>query len=532
MKERGFKYDVIVIGAGINGAGIARDAALSGLKVLLIDKGDIGSGTSSWSTRLIHGGLRYLEHGEIGLVRESLRERETLLKIASHLVAPLSITIPIRKSGKRSRTTIRAGMIAYDLLSWGKSLQHHRIQSKEETLSEIPGLDSSGLLGSAVYFDAQVEFPERLVLENAMSARDHGADIETYACVTNFRVANGRVLAVEFQSKPTGVTWTAQCEVVINAAGPWADQLLKKTPWESPRLIGGTKGSHIVLSKFTDAPKVAVYLEAEKDGRPFFVMPWNHLYLIGTTDVRFENDLDNVQAQMWEIEYLLDETNHAFPRAKLTPGDILYSYSGVRPLPFSDSDDESKITRRHFIREHAELGNLLSVVGGKLTTYRSLAEECIDIVFRKLERKRPKCQTGIMRLPGAARLMDIGDDFWHGLKFSDKVIKRLARIYGACSSDIASLCINDPALAEPFNQDADAIAAELVYAFESEMAVTLSDVLLRRTMLGLNADLAIGDDERAAGAVKQFCGWTDERARKEILDYRNYVKRFRVNAGT
>ncbi len=214
------RFDVIVIGAGINGAGIARDAAMRKLKVLVIDKGDIGSGTTSASTRLIHGGLRYLEHFEFGLVRESLREREILLRIAPHLVRPLAITIPIYKQSKRGRLTIRAGMILYDLLSWGKSLPGHRILSRAETLERWPGLNSEGLVGSALYYDAQVEFPERLVLENVLSARAFGAEVLTYTCVTDLAVKDGNVSGVEFSSED-GRKRFAEAAGNLTLGWPW-----------------------------------------------------------------------------------------------------------------------------------------------------------------------------------------------------------------------------------------------------------------------------------------------------------------------
>ena len=383
-------FDVIIIGAGINGAGIARDAAMRGLKVLVIEKGEVGSGTSSASTRLIHGGLRYLEHFEFGLVRESLRERETLLRIAPHLVRPLAITIPIYKQSKRGRLMIRAGMIFYDLLSWGKALPRHRMLSRAETLERWPGLNPDGLLGSALYYDAQVEFPERLVMENVLSARKFGAEVLTYTRVTNFAVADGRVSGVEFVSED-GQKEFAEATVVINAAGPWIDLVLE--PVKSPKLIGGTKGSHLVVPPFLGAPANAIYVEAHSDGRPIFIIPWNEAYLIGTTDVRFEGDPDEVRCEPWEIDYLLSETNLALPDAHLTRDSILYTYSGVRPLPATDDKDEQSITRRHFIREHPRLPNLLSIVGGKLTTYRSLAEECVDLIFRKLGKDSPPCRT-------------------------------------------------------------------------------------------------------------------------------------------
>jgi glycerol-3-phosphate dehydrogenase len=390
------RFDVIVIGAGINGAGIARDAAMRGLKVLLIDKGDIGSGTTSASTRLIHGGLRYLEHFEFGLVRESLREREILLRIAPHLVRPLAITIPIYKQSKRGRLMIRAGMILYDLLSWGKSLPRHRMLSRAETLERWPGLNPEGLVGSALYYDAQIEFPERLVMENVLSAGEFGAEVLTYTRVTNFTVKDGKVSGVEFGNEDDSEDVQKQvagAAVVINAAGPWIDQVLERVPVKSPKLIGGTKGSHLVVRPFPGSPANAIYVEARSDGRPIFIIPWNELYLIGTTDVRFEGNPDEVRCEPWEIDYLLSETNLALPGAHLTRDSILYTYSGVRPLPVTGDKDEQSITRRHFIRQHPQLPNLLSIVGGKLTTYRSLAEECVDLIFQKLGRHSPPCRT-------------------------------------------------------------------------------------------------------------------------------------------
>ncbi|HJU92458.1 MAG TPA: glycerol-3-phosphate dehydrogenase/oxidase [Pyrinomonadaceae bacterium] len=458
------EFDVIIIGAGINGAGIARDAAMRGLKVLLLDKGDMASGTSSASTRLIHGGLRYLEHFEFGLVRESLRERETLLRIAPHLVRPLAITIPIYKHSKRGRTTIRAGMIAYDLLSIRKSLPRHRMLSRTETLEQSPGLNADALLGSAQYFDAQIEFAERLVVENVLDARARGAEVMTYAPV--IKLAEG---GLEFVSD--GEVHFARASVIINAAGPWVDQLLERAPVESERLIGGTKGSHIIVPPFAGASRSAIYLEAQSDRRPFFIIPWNGNYLIGTTDVRFEKDPDQVRSELWEIDYLLAETNRAFPDAGLTRERILFTYSGVRPLPWTRNEDEQSITRRHFIREHPRVKNLLSIVGGKLTTYRSLAEECVDLVFRKLRRKSPPCLTAAEVLPKPTNFRSVA------------------------------------------------------YSFEHEMAKTLADCFLRRTMRGLNSDLGLGDLEAAVCLM----GWSDERATWEVENYRDEIKKFTGN---
>lgn len=504
----GSEFDLIIIGAGINGAGIARDASLRGLKVLLLDKGDIGSGTSSASTRLIHGGLRYLEHFEFGLVRESLRERETLLRIAPHLVRPLPITIPVYKQNKRGPATVRAGMMAYDLLSLGKSLPRHRILSREETLRHSPGLNPQGLLGSALYFDAQIEFAERLVFENVLAATENGAEVFTYAPVTKLLADSGVVSGIEFVSE--NGNHCVRASVIINAAGPWVDQLLEQTPGESSRLIGGTKGSHIVVAAFPGASQNAIYLEAQSDRRPFFIIPWNGNYLIGTTDVRYEDEPDEVGTENWEIDYLLAETNCAFPGARLTREQILFTYSGVRPLPWTNNEDEQSITRRHFIREHPQLANLLSIVGGKLTTYRSLSEECVDLVFRKLGRRSPRCITAEKVLPGAVNFTSFANEFMDANLFTAEVRERWLRVYGSRASQVAHL--------EP-----EALTAEIVFAFQHEFAKTLADCFLRRTMMGLNGDRGLGNLEAAAGIGIRVLDWSEERANREVEAYREQV---------
>ena len=530
MTNEDTEFDVIVIGAGINGAGIARDAAMRGLSVLLVDKGDIGGGTSSWSTRLIHGGLRYLEHGEFGLVRESLREREALLRVAPHLVRPLPLLIPVYKRARRGLWTIRAGMIAYDALSLNKSLPNHRMLSPAQTLREVPALEPEGLRGAAVYSDAQVEFAERLVLENVLSAVEHGATVITYSRVDKLMVENGKVCGIEFTNDTGGETRVARGTIVINAAGPWVDQVLKSDSGNSPRLIGGTKGSHIIVGPFTGAPDTAIYVEAETDGRPFFIIPWNSKYLIGTTDIRYDGDLDQIHIETVEINYLLQETNRVLPRAKLTREQILFAYSGVRPLPFTTDADGQRITRRHFIRSHTELDNLFSIVGGKITTYRSLAEQAVDAVFKKLGRDSPECKTVRDPLPGAAtpNFSDFCWGFKHRSSLSPETNDRLLRIYGTRAVFIADLVQEDQSLAEVFDRETGAIAAEILFAFEHEFAKTLSDCLLRRTMVGLNSSCGLNAVDAAGKIVQRYLGWLEVGIAREIAAYRLEINaRFR-----
>lgn len=519
-------FDAIVIGAGINGAGIARDAAMRGLKVFLLDKSDIGSGTSSWSTRLIHGGLRYLEHGEFSLVRESLRERETLLRIAPHLVRPLPMVFPIYKGGKRGRTTVRAGMLAYDFLTLSKKVHRHRMLSVAEVLQLIPRINSNGLLGGALFYDAQVEFAERLVLENVLAAEASGAVVATYAEVQRLVIEDGRACGIEFLDRQAGQAHSVRARLIINASGPWVDQLLQRGSPHQHKLLAGTKGSHIVVSPFPGATDTAIYVEAQTDSRPFFIIPWNGNYLIGTTDIRYQAEPDEVRTESWEIDYLLSETNRVFPGAHLTHKQVLYTYAGVRPLAFTNESDEQKITRRHFIREQTEVSNLLSIVGGKLTTYRSLAEECVDLMLRKLGRQGRECQTADLALPGAREVSGKIEQFQASIPLSDAITDRLLRIYGARCNDLLQLCRDERELARTFDKNGKALAGEVVFAFEKEMAKTLTDCLLRRTMLGLNADLAIGDDERAAEVAARFLGWSKQRADEEVAMYRSYIRRF------
>src|ERR687894_1775402 len=348
---RDYPFDLIVIGAGINGAGIARDAAMRDLKVLLLDKGDISDGTTQWSTRLIHGGLRYLEYYEVHLVRESLAEREKLLHIAPHLVKPLRFVVPIYERSKRGPGMIRLGMIGYDALSFDKSVPNHRMLSREEGLEQYPGLNPDGLLGAATYYDGQVEYAERIAVENAVSAHERGATVLTYAEVKRLlyeESGNGglpRASGVEFEDRLGGGAYAAHAPVTVNVAGPWGDRVLsgagsfgiddapEGADGEREQMIGGTKGSHIVVDPFPGAPGDALYVEARRDGRPYFIVPWNGRYLIGTTDFRYREDLDYISADDDEIDYLIAETNAVIPEAGLSRESVLFTYSGVGTTP-------------------------------------------------------------------------------------------------------------------------------------------------------------------------------------------------------
>lgn len=520
-------FDVIVIGAGINGAGIARDASLRGLSVLLVDKQDVGAGTTSRSTRLVHGGLRYLEHRELPLVRESLREREVLLHIAPHLVHPLSFLLPVYEEHRRGTRMIRMGMMAYDALSLDKSMSRHRMLNRDEALQREPGLRREGLRGAAAYYDAQAEYPERLSLENALDARRLGAVVLPYMRVTELqRGQAGRVGGVALRDELHERDYTAEGSVIVNAAGPWVDRVLGGIEAPGQRMIGGTKGSHLVVESFPGAPREAVYAEAVEDGRPYFIVPWNGLYLIGTTDTRFDGDLDAVAATDDEIAYLISETNKLIPEAALRADSVLYTYAGVRPLPAAPEGEEGAITRSHVIHDHAPgVEGLLSIVGGKITTYRQLAEEVVDAVVKKLDRKAGRCRTHQIPLPGGtAYPFDLFRARFRATSGLPRATAdRLLRIYGTRAAEVLDYADGRPDLREPFDGGTGAIGAEVVFSLRTELAETLDDVLQRRTMVGFGSEAGLNAVEAAAEIAVRALGWSDERAAREVAAYRSRI---------
>ncbi|MGO8685346.1 MAG: glycerol-3-phosphate dehydrogenase [Thermoleophilia bacterium] len=525
-------FDLIVVGAGINGTGIARDAAMRGLRVLLVDKDDLGSGSTSYSTRLIHGGLRYLEYYELGLVRESLREREILLHIAPHLVRPIQLMIPFYRNGQRPPTLMRMGLTAYDVLSFDKSLANHKSLNRAATLRRVPALNPDGLRGAGVYSDAQVEYAERLCVENALSAASLGAVVLTHVRVDRLLLTGGAVQGVEFSDAITGRTVQAHAPLTMNVTGAWVDELLGELEPAGQHMIGATKGSHIIVGEFPGAPSTSLYFESAADGRPMFILPWQeHLYLIGTTDLRFSGDLDNVVADSEEIRYLLNEANRLIVGAALTEKSVLFSYSGVRPLPYSpEGTPEAKVTRRHIIYDHAPATNgLLSIIGGKLTTYRSLAEQTVDLALRKLGRPRRRCATGVVPLPGGVgNLNRLAEWLITDRNVDPAVATRLVHIYGARAADVVRIADRDPALRQRLGETVPALAAEIVFAVEQEMAQSLDDVFLRRTMLGLSATQGSEVISAAADIAQRYLGWSESQAQREVEIYNAALARFAV----
>ena len=523
-------FDVAIIGAGINGAGIARDAALRGLSVAVFDKDDMCTGCSWISSRLIHGGLRYLEYGEIPLVYESLHERRYLRLNAPHLVKPLRICLPIFEGARRGPLLIRLGMIAYDLLSIFKTVPNHEMLGSDDIREEEPGLRKEGLKAAARYYDLQVAFAERLVLENLLSARSAGAEVLTHCEVTAIKTADGAISAITYVDKEDNTAHEVSVTMVVNAAGPWVDRVLQTAPVPTKRHIGGTKGSHIIVGKFDGAPSEAFYVEAAADGRPFFIIPWNKQYLIGTTDIRYDEDLDKIRASAAEVDYLLTETNRVFPAAKLTVADIHYAYAGVRPLPFQEKGPESAITRRHIIKVNKKVAKgLISIIGGKLTTYRNLAEQTVDRIAKLQHRKLPRCRTRDSLLPGASGLARAEQQL-QGLELlSEQGIERIMSIYGGRAAGICELCQNDRTLARCIDSNGTVLAAEAVFAIREEFAKSLIDIVFRRLMIGLDADQGRPLYTAIADIAADAFGWDADQKSQQLDELIDYSESLRVS---
>ncbi|MGH7699845.1 MAG: glycerol-3-phosphate dehydrogenase/oxidase, partial [Gemmatimonadales bacterium] len=374
--------DLLVIGGGITGAGIARDAALRGIRTALVEKGDWGGGTSSHSSRLIHGGLRYLEQREFRLVAEASRERRILLRIAPHLVRPISFLFPVYRGSRVTAWKLRAGLWLYDLLAAFRNVRSHRWLRPRRVRREEPGLKDKDLVGAALYYDAQAD-DARLVLATVRSAARAGALAANYAEAIGLAKPDGQVRGATVRDALAGVTRTVRALVVVNATGPWTDVLRRlDDPWAEP-LLRLTRGAHVAVPRARLGQRHAVTVFSPIDGRVMFVLPWGDLSYIGTTDTDDAGPPDDVRATAEDVVYLLRSANAFFPNARLGPGDVISTWAGLRPLLApARAVSASEVSREHRIVESA--AGLLTIAGGKLTTHRVMGRDVADVVARRL----------------------------------------------------------------------------------------------------------------------------------------------------
>lgn len=532
----GRSLDVLVVGGGAVGAGIARDVALRGFSVGLVEQHDVASGTSSRPTRLIHGGLRYLETFDFGLVRSDLREREILLRVAPHLVAPLPFHMPIYGRGRLERARLHAGMQLYDVLSYDKTLPTRRWLDRQQALAAEPTINPDRLQGAWRFYDAQVSLVERLVVETLLDAASQGALVLNHARASRFvRGPTGAITGALVRDQVDGREICIRARITVNATGPWLD--LTTGDLRPPRrpLLRLTKGVHLVTPSATRHANV---LFAKSDGRLFFVVPWLGYSLVGTTDTDYQGDPALAAANDDDVRYLASEARRAFPGAPFDR--VYYTWAGVRALVREEGVDEGRVSRKHALLDHEArqgVSGVISVLGGKLTAYRGIAEEVGNLVARKLGRSAAG-YTDRRHLPGghigtlpsyvAAEITPRA----RALGLEPAQADHLGRVYGSLAPAVLARAEQDPRLRERACPGNPTIMAELARAFEDEWAVSLGDVLLRRTTLGFDPCQAVDCLGRIVAGVGALRGWDAEERRQQMAAYRAEVQPMRRHSAT
>jgi glycerol-3-phosphate dehydrogenase len=511
------QFDLLVIGGGITGCGIARDAALRGLSVALVEKRDFASGTSSRSSRLVHGGVRYLEHGHLRLVFESSAERHRLLTLAPHLVRPLPFTWPVYAGARVPRWKLSAGLLLYDALALFRNVGRHRRLSRGEVLDREPMLRQDGLLGGALYYDAATD-DARLALANAIGAVEAGAVVLNHAGVTALLTDSGRVVGATVRDAFGGTEVQARATVVVNATGPWSDEL-RRLDEQAPPAVRGSKGVHIAIERGRVGNHGALTLLSPHDGRVLFVLPAEGHAIIGTTDTYTASAPDDVRASNEDVRYLLDAANTFFPAARLSVNDVVSAWAGIRPLLSTAGEVPGAVSREHAIVTSAK--GLVSITGGKLTTYRVMAADVVRIVLSRLKQTAGPDRARSLPLPGGnfgalETLVASASAVTRDSSLARHLVTSYGTRWNAVWQEIA--CANGRTIV------ADGLpytVGELRYCMRHEMAYTLGDLLIRRTHLGYETgDHGMAAALRVATALPLGIG-----APQAIRDYASEVER-------
>jgi glycerol-3-phosphate dehydrogenase len=528
------EVDVLVVGMGATGAGVALDAASRGLRVAVVDKGDLASGTSSKSSKLVHGGLRYLENYEFGLVREGVLERQLLMRLAPHLVRPMDFLYPVWPDTAKRRL-LGLGLTTYDVFAlaslggrMGEVRRHQRV-SAEEAVELAPALADSGLAYSYLYGDCGTD-DARLVLAVVQAARRFGALVVPYAEVTDLQQTDGHVSGATVTDRLTGDVQIIRARHIVNATGVWVDHLQGlEEPGRAP-VVSPSKGVHVVVPRERlPLLKASVLLPSKQgDGRSMFAIPWGRQTILGTTDTAYDGDLADLSLTGQDLDYVLAAGNDVFRRG-LTSDDVLGAWAGVRPLirePGSAS--MSDVSRRHTLVEGS--AGLLTITGGKLTTYRRMAKDVVDRIVERDGRKA-RCRTDEIPLSGTRPLEALQQEISTAavpLGLDDDVARTLVRQAGERASDVLSLVAADPALGKRLSPWSAHIAAEVVHAARAEGAVTLDDVFSRRTRLSLRSkDAALPAAPEAARLLAAETGRDDRWAAAQVAAYADAVRRER-----
>jgi glycerol-3-phosphate dehydrogenase len=530
------EFDLAIVGGGITGAAVAYDAASRGLSVAMVEKQDFGCATSAATSKLIHGGSRYLANYEFGLVRESLRERKTLSNIAPNFVYPQPVMVTFYDDRADSeRRLIKIGMTLYDLLSfdkrstWDKSKQlpNHKMLSAQEVLGLEPNFRAEGLRGATVYYDCNSLCPERLTLAFVKSAVKAGAQVANYAKVEGFLLSGSRrVSGVKVRDLIRNRNLEIAARLVINCAGPWADLILNTiTDGGVGTKVRRSEGIHVITRKLVNAHMVAC---GSKRGRPIFLLPWRGHTLIGLTDSEYVGDPDDYRVTRAAIEELLADASDRLAVEPIRYEDILYTYGGLRPLVDDQSKGTRESSRRYEIYDNAESGvdGLLTVAGGKYTTSRGLAENVMKMVARKLGRELGKCVTAQRHL-ASCEIEDL-DAFLAEVKSQngdcdERTLDWLGRHYGTEYQRVVEIARADKALAEPLDADGE-VPAQVVYAIRQEMALTLKDIFFRRTGLGTLGDPGDAVINKVADLSATELGWDEDRKQREVAQVKQALQ--------
>jgi glycerol-3-phosphate dehydrogenase len=525
------ELDVVVIGGGVVGAGSALDAATRGLRVGLVEARDWASGTSSRSSKLIHGGLRYLEMLDFGLVREALHERGLLLqRLAPHLVRPVPFLYPLNHR-VWERPYVGAGLMLYDTMAavapGARGLPWHKHLSKRHALRIAPGLRADSLVGAVQYYDAQVD-DARHTLTLVRTAAAYGALVANRARVVGFLRQGERVTGVQVRDLESGQVFDVRAKQVLNATGVWTDDTQAMVGERGQFQVRASKGIHLVVPRDRVQSSTGIILRTEKS--VLFVIPWGRHWIIGTTDTDWRLDKAHPAASSQDIDYLLSQVNRVLARP-LTQEDVEGVYAGLRPLLAGESESTSKLSREHIVGH--PVPGLVVVAGGKYTTYRVMASDAVDEVARALDGRVPASCTDRTPLLGA----DGYDAAWNSrqrtaTRYGVHVarVEHLLHRYGSLAPEVLELIEDDPALGSPMPGADDYIAAEIVYACTHEGARHLDDVLTRRTRISIESwDRGVGAAPVAADLMAGVLGWSAEQRDKEVEHYLARVEAERLS---
>lgn len=512
-------FDVAIIGGGITGAGIARDAALRGMRVALLEARDFAAGTSSRSSRLIHGGVRYLEHGHLALVFEASRERRRLLRLAPHLVRPLAFTWPVYRGARISRLKLSAGLGLYDALSAFRNVANHRRLSRDELLRAEPALDPHDLLGGARYFDAATN-DSRLTLANVVAAAESGAAVLNHAAATGLDLVGGRARGLHARDAMTAETFVIRTRTVVSAAGPWTDDVRRLEEAGLEPSVRGSRGAHIALPRARLGNRGAVTMLHPADGRVLFALPAGDQAIVGTTEIPTTSGDREPRASREEVQYLLAAANAYFPEAAVTETNVIAAWAGIRPLAATlAGEDVGAASREHTIARGPH--GVIHVTGGKLTTYRAMAEQVVDFIAREGgERSRGTALPG-----GEASLHTTLAEASASIP-DEGLGQRLVHAHGTRWREVWSPVTARPSLGERVHPSHPLTAAEIRYAVGREMAMTLGDLLIRRT----HAAFELPDQGRAladavAPVMAGLLHWTSPQHDAALQAYEDEVSR-------